>query len=174
MAEEIRKFVDYEELFENALNYRWNGWPNAYNVMKSVEEKGSKSYVYYYSTLKHLLQFLNNYLVEQRVKNKLGLEFNGDDHERFYDKLGDKAPDFIDKDGKTYELKSGRTIEVAARVKNWYDADVRLFYCTGNDILYEYKRDGSFERITELKAPYINIKLYDNIERNILRYWKLK
>lgn len=170
---EEKRFVDYEELFENALNYRWQGWKNAYEVMKSVEEQDSRSFVFPNSTIKHLLQFLNNYMVEKRVKDKLKLKWNSDDHDKFYEKKGEQKADFIDADGRTYELKSRRTFESAQKIMNWYGADVRLIYCTGNDTLYEYKQDESFEKICELKAPYVNLLRYDNIERNIKEYWNL-
>lgn len=155
------KYVNYEELLANIFNKNWTGWKNFYEVITEVEEKGSKSKIHKDSKILHGIEFLNNYLLEKRVKEILGLDFLGDDHEVLYAKRGDCIPDFINKEtGKTYELKTRWHFEDAMKL-NWYDADYCLFYHKFTNTLYQYfPNDKSFAPIKYLRCYYINTKKY--------------
>lgn len=165
------RYVDYEVLFRNCLNPNWSGWKDVIDVMRSIEEKGSRSFKYPDSPVKHVLQFLNNYLVERKIVQCSNLKFVRNDHNYLTEKRGDRIPDFVNEKGITFELKSGRMLEQAEKVKDWYGAKRKLFYCTGNDTLYIYhKESNTFDVVkTNLRAPYINIKRFDNIEAQIMK-----
>lgn len=169
--EDGTRYVDYEVLYRNCLNPNWSEWKEVIDVMRSIEEKGSKSYVYPNSPIKHLLQFLNNYLVERKIVDISNLEWLKNDHDKLTEKKGDAVPDFVNKNGVTYELKSGKNIENAALIRNWYGADRKLFYCTSDNNLYLYDSDkNSFKIIKRgLRAPYINIRRFDNLEAQIMK-----
>ena len=93
------------------------------------------------------------------------------DHDKLTEKKGDAVPDFVNKNGITYELKSGKNLEYAPLIRNWYGADRKLFYCTSDNNLYLYDSDtNSFKMIKRgLRAPYINIKRFDNLEAQIMK-----
>ena len=91
--------ISYDELYANAYNKSWSGWKKLGKIMEIVERLGSKSRNYPDSKVKHALNFLNSYLVEKRVKDKLHLNWNGEDHDGIYVKRGDAFPDFVDANG---------------------------------------------------------------------------
>lgn len=166
--EDGTRYVDYEVLYRNCLNVEWSEWPKIYEIMRNVEESGSPSWKYPFNPLMHLVQFMNNYLLEKKVKEKLQLEWNNNDHAVLVEKAGSDVPDYIDKAGSTYELKQGNGFERAANIRNWHNADIKLFYNTGDKTLYYYhSKIGNFEKICELRAEYVDINRYRIIELKI-------
>lgn len=155
------KKVNYNELYENAYNKKWSGWKNLGEVMKDIESKGSRSWKYSGSKIKHALNFLNGHLLEVRVKEKLQLEWNGNDHDELYAKCGEICvPDFKDSNGETYELKERWSFEDAMKC-NWNNADHCLLHLKSDNVLYEYyPASKRFEKICHLRASYVDIKRY--------------
>lgn len=158
---ETERFIDYKELYKNAYNSKWKGWKDVIDIMTSIESKGSRSIKHKDSKVKHALEFLNNYFVEEKVKAILNLQYLGDDHEVLYDRVGAvNVPDFVDEKGETYELKSRWLLDDVYRI-NWNGADHCLFYYKTENNLYEYyPEDDSFKLITGFRAKYINTKYY--------------
>ena len=155
------KKVNYDELYENAYNKEWNGWKNLGEVMEEIESNGSRSWKYADSKVKHALNFLNGYLLEKRVKEKLHLEWNEDDHEELFAKGGEiGVPDFKDADGETYELKERWSFEDAMKCR-WNGADHCLLHLKTDNTLYEYNPVlNCFDKICYLRASFVDIKRY--------------
>ena len=152
--------ISYDELYANAYNKSWSGWKKLGKIMEIVERLGSKSRNYPYSKVKHALNFLNTHLVEKRVKDKLHLNWNGEDHDGIYVKRGDAFPDFVDANGETYELKERWSFEEAMKC-DYYGADHCLLHLKSDNCLYEYNPVlNCFDKICLLRAPYVDIKRY--------------
>ena len=162
------RYVDYEVLYRNYSNVEWSEWPKIYDVIRNIEKAGSVSWKYPQNPLIHLMMFLNNYLLERKVKEKMQLEWYNDDHDVLVEKKGEDVPDFIDESGKTYELKQGNSFERAMNVKTWRNADVKLFYNTDDNTLYYYHGNmDCFEKISEFRSAFVNIKRYRDTESKI-------
>lgn len=169
-----KRYIDYEVLYRNFLNEDWSEWPEIYEIVRNIEESGSSSYTFTFAPLLHLMQFLNNYLLESKVKEKLNLDWYNEDHEVLFEQLGKDAPDFIDENGTTYELKQRKNFLDAARIRNWHHADKKLLYCTGDNTLYYYHSHlGKFEKICELRAPYVDFNRYRVVELRIRNKFNL-
>lgn len=155
------RFINYKELYKNAYNPKWNGWNELKDIMDSIERKGSRSIKHSNSKVLHAFEFLNNYFVEEKVKEILQLNYLGDDHEVLYDKVGaTNIPDFIDNNGETYELKSRWSTDDVYRI-NWNGADHCLFYYKAENKLYEYyPKYDNYRFIASFRARYINTKNY--------------
>ena len=153
--------VKYEEFYRNVNNKNWSGWKNLGEVMTEVERQGSKSFKYSDSKVKHALNFLNSWLLETRVKDVLGLQFFGDDHDGIYPRRGDaNKPDFIDEKGITYELKERWNLDEAYNIY-WGNCDACLLHIKGINVLYRYYPEtGEAVKICNLRAAFVNIKNY--------------
>lgn len=163
------KRVDYEEFYSNVYNKEWCGWKNLGDIMKIIEDSGSKSIAYPNSKVKHALNFLNNYLVEIRVKELMHLNWYDSTHEFLYAKVGEAKPDFKNNNGESYELKQRWSLYDATKC-NWYNADHKLLLLKSDNSLYEYfSKECRFEKICYLRAPFIDIKRYpyDDIDLGI-------
>lgn len=155
--------IDYKELEANCYNKYWEGWKYVKHVMDRVHEI-SKSKLYPDSKIKHALNFLNNYFVEERVKELLHLNYYGTDHDGIYYKLGVDIPDFIDKKGVTYELKSTWNYDFILTNKNllnWHGADKKIVYQKSDNMLYFFDDErNTFIPIVYCRAKYIDMKRY--------------
>lgn len=147
--------VLYKDFEKNALNVEWTGWKDLLAIERIL--KPSK---HYSDPCAHMYCFLNNYWLEEAVKNEFGFEYIGKDHEAIYPYNGKNVCDFIDNDGTIYELKQGFHIEYADKIpaRDWHDdRAVKLFYDRSARTLYEKRReDYCWNPIAQLSPKRIN------------------
>lgn len=98
-----------------------------------------------------IARFTRNWKTETAVAKKLDLHFYDNTHEYFHSGSGDPLPDFIDDQGKTYELKN--TNKYAYDDHHWWGADVHLYYDHYEGIVYEQIADGRY-----LPLEYVSVR----------------
>ena len=146
--------VPYKDIVANWENrHEWSEWKKciyiALNIPKtevscSVEEK--------------IWRFVNNWQKECAVAKALGIKFYDDTHNCFHSGSGLPTPDFIDKKGKTYELKN--TKKYAYNDRHWWGADYHLYYDEKENVLYEQIPDGSYIAIMDIAINAVGVE-YD-------------
>lgn len=129
-------YVDYEEFARNVYNPSWQGW----KTIAKIESKCKPSYYYRGNVVAHAICFLNNYFLEKAIKEAMDLEFYGEDHDKWYCYSGVNTPDFIDKNGVTYELKQMKDLDrlYSIPIEDWHNCDIKLAYIRMSDALYKY------------------------------------
>lgn len=171
VTEDGVEYVNLQAVYENCRNVNWSGWQRAYEIIKAVEDAGSVSRNYPDSPLSHLLNFTNNYLLERKICSLYKLKFLDDTHDKLLKTCGKNIPDFVDDEGRTYELKTGKSLGGLKDIHNWRNADRKLFYSALDNSLYIISKDGlSFRKIDTFVAPYVNIKAFRlDLEKDIMR-----
>ena len=140
--------VDYNEFARNVFNPEWTGW----KTVALIEKKCYPSRVYK-GVIQHAICFLNNWFLEQKVKDYLNLDYISDDHERWYATRGTNIPDFKDKNGVTYELKQGRYFDGVYSIPDcdWHKCNVRLYYARETQTLYKLEK-GVWKSLTRFQT----------------------
>ena len=136
--------VPYVDIVRNWANReQWNRWTDCKYIAANIPCSKLRT-----SAEEKILRFTNNWLIETAVAKSMSLDFCDTTHDTFHTGYGEIHPDFIDKDGITYELKTTEIYDY--NDKHWWEADIHLYYDVKEQILYEQIEDGSYIAIKEV------------------------
>lgn len=146
--------VSYKEFEKNAMNPYWTGWNDLFKIEKILKKSR-----YYDDPCEHLYCFLNNYWLEQEVKDLLNLKYKTGDHEYLIESQGKNIADFRDENGIDYELKQSYDFNALNNIpeRDWHNTTVKLFYCRKDQTLYQkHFLNKDWTPIAQLNVKHIN------------------
>lgn len=136
--------VPYADIVRNWANREsWNRWFDCKYIAVNIPCSKLKT-----SIEAKIRRFTNNWLIESAVAKSMSLDFCDTTHDTFHTGYGKMNPDFISKDGITYELKTTKIYDYDDM--HWWKADIHLYYDIKAQVLYEQIKDGSYIAIKEV------------------------